>query len=319
MRSSEKTVIKDNIKKYLLGELNEIEAERFEEESSLNEQLFEEVCLTESELVDDYLSYRLLPVERKSFENNYLTTEARREKVEAARIFLAGIKELKPAEEKKHRGGFFTFLENQLLWRFALGGLSVFVLLGVCVYIFIHKDRKSEIAELKEPVREIKNQNENKHPEIVSPSVDSEENKEQIPAAEEKRPVAKETSKPHQTEKTTVSAKTIKTKSGKMLGFVLIPETLRSEGEQFIKFPKKTSKVKLKLQLPKEAEKYESYQVTLKNAEGETISQQTDLKDPNITLPAERLQKQTYVIYLEGKKAKNSPESIAEFTFRVRR
>lgn len=312
-------MIKDKIKEYLLGELSEIEAERFEEECSLNKQLFEEVCLTESELIDDYLSYRLLPVERKSFENNYLLTEARREKVESARIFLAGIKELKPAEEKKNHSGFFTFLENQLLRRFALSGLSVLVLLGVVVYIVYHKSQKSEISKVEEPLKELQNEKESKPPEIVPPSVNSVENKEQLPVAEEKRTVIKENSKPHPTEKTTVSAKTIETKSGKMLGFVLLPENYRSEGEQFIEFPKKTSKVKLKLRLPEEAEKYESYRITLKNAEGDIISEQNDLKTPNIVLPTENLQKQTYIIYLEGKKAENSPESIAEFTFRVRR
>lgn len=312
-------MIKDKIKRYLLGELSAIEAERFEEEISLDEELFEEVCLTESELIDDYLSYSLSPVERKSFESNYLMTEARREKVEAARIFLAGIKETQPAKEENHHGGFFTFLENQFLWRLALGGLSVMVLLGVCVYFIAHKNKESEIAELVEPVKEIKNEKENKHPETVSPPVATDDEKEQISAAEEKRPVIKEDSKVHAADKTTISAKKIKINGGKTLGFVLLPETLRSEGEQFIKFPQKTFKVKLKLQLPAETEKYESYQVTLKDVEGETISQQTDLKDPNITLPTKKLQKQTYVIYLEGKKAENSPESIAEFTFRVRR
>lgn len=319
MRSSKRTVIKDKIKKYLLGELDEIEAERFEEECSLDEQLFEEVCLTESELIDDYLSYSLSPVERKSFENNYLTTEARREKVEAARIFFAGIKEIQPEKTEKHHGGFFTFLGNQLLWRFALGGLSVLILFGVCVYFIAHKDKGSEISELIEPVKEVKNENENKRPEIVSPPTTSSEDKEKLQVAEEKRPVIRENSKTHSTDKTTISAKKIKTNGGKMLGFVLIPETFRSEGEQYIEFPKKTSKVKLKLQLPEEAEKYESYRVTLKNAEGDTISQQNDLKAPNIVLPTENLQKQTYVIYLEGNKTKDSPESIAEFTFRVRR
>ncbi|MCD9184865.1 MAG: hypothetical protein LUM44_00415 [Pyrinomonadaceae bacterium] len=315
-------MIKDNIKKYLLGELSESEAERFEEESSLNEQLFEEVCLTESELIDDYLSYRLSPADRKSFENNYLKTDARREKIEAARIFLAGIEEIrsgKAEKAEKHRGGFFTFLENQLLWRFALGGLSVLVLFVCFVYFINYKDKKSEISKLEEPVKQIGGENKNKRPETVSPPVTPDEDNERPSAVEEKRPVSREHSKNDPADKPTVSAKKIKSKGGKMLGFVLLPGTLRSEGEQFIKFPRKTSKVKLKLQLPQESEKYESYQVTLKNAEGDTISQQTDLKTPNITLPTEKLQKQTYVIYLEGKKAKNSPESIAEFTFRVRR
>jgi len=307
-------VIEAKSKKYLLGKSDEIEAERFEEELSADENLFEEFCLAESELIDDYLAYRLSSDERRAFETNYLTTETRREKLETARNFLSAIKEDSAKSEKTH-GGFFTFLENQLLWRFAFGGLLVLILLGA-VYFLDQSRQKNEIAKLVEPVKEIVNETERKELENVQkPS----ENVGKKSVAEQKTSENKEYSKIIAENKPTVAAKTPETNGGKMLGFVLLPETLRSEGEQFIKFPKQISKVKLKLELPAESEKYESYQVTLKNAEGETISKQTDLKDTNVTLPTEKLQKQTYILYLEGKKAKNSPESIAEFTFRVRR
>ncbi|HQU82944.1 MAG TPA: hypothetical protein PKY59_07470 [Pyrinomonadaceae bacterium] len=300
-----------------MGELSEIEAESFEEECSLNEELFEEVRLCESELIDDYLSYRLSANERKSFENNYLTTETRREKLESARIFYTGIKEQNSKRKTNDRHDILGILENQLMWRFALGGLLVLILLSAFFYVFKRKDNSSEIAKVSEPQENFTYKANRAEPNINENLPN--QNNPTASITNEKQPKIAVVPKVSNQNKSASSVETKVIKGEKTARFVLMPENLRSEGEQFIEFTEKTTKVSLKLELPRESEKYESYQVTLKNAEGETITKQIDLKNPKITLAAETLKKQTYVLFLEGKNTKKEPEPITEFTFRVRK
>jgi len=73
---------------YLLEELPEEEAERFEEECFAEETLTEQVLLVEEDLIDDYLRGRLPPEQRRRFERNYLTTAARVERVRIAAALL---------------------------------------------------------------------------------------------------------------------------------------------------------------------------------------------------------------------------------------
>lgn len=300
-----------------MGELNEIEAERFEEECSLNEELFEEVRLCESELIDDYLSYKLSANERKSFENNYLTTETRREKLESAQLFQRGIKEQNSEPTKDN--GILGFLENQLLWRFAFGGVLVLILIGAFIFLFDKKNQNTEIVKLYEPQKTLENETKRTETETNLKQNLPNQNNPTISETKEKQPKINDLPKAENKIKTTRSAEAKFAAGKKTARFVLLPENLRSEGEQFIKFPEETAKVDLKLKLPEESEKYESYRVTLKNAEGKTITKRINLRNPKITLSAQKLQKQTYVIFLEGKNPKNQPEPITEFTFRVRK
>lgn len=304
-------VTEDKIKRYLLGGMDEDAAARFEEECSLDEKLHEQFCAVESELIDEYLTYSLSADERKSFEEKYLINDARRAKVASARVFLARIKDFDSAENAPQANGFGGFLGNRLFWRFAFLGLLLVFFVGILIYFVTHREPRAELAQSEIPAEMP----------VIKPR-DGGEN--QFANSKNQTSPAPETHQnqnaPTPEAKHLATNKTTSAKSEKTARFVLQAGTLRStEGEQFIKFPAQTAKVNLRLELPPEARKYETYQITLKDAEGETISQQTDLKDPNITLPANQLRKQTYVIFLEGKKEADAPESIAEFTFRVRR
>ena len=101
--------------------------------------------------------------------------------------------------------------------------------------------------------------------------------------------------------------------------FTLFPGTLRSNGEQFVKIPTNTAKATFRLNLPKDAAKYESYSITIKNSNNETIFTNPNQKLPNLTIPAAKLENDTYIIFLEGNTPQKPSESIAEYTFRVSR
>src|SRR5678816_3999949 len=70
---------------YLLGELPDDEAEEFERRYLEDENLFQRLEEIEDELVDDYASGTLASARQVAFENHFLRTAGRSEKVEFAR------------------------------------------------------------------------------------------------------------------------------------------------------------------------------------------------------------------------------------------
>ena len=74
---------------YLLNELPEPEAEQFEEQCFTQPEWPDiELDSAETDLIHAYIKNELSPERQRRFEENYLTTEARRERVLLARSFL---------------------------------------------------------------------------------------------------------------------------------------------------------------------------------------------------------------------------------------
>jgi methionine-rich copper-binding protein CopC len=78
---------------YLLEELPEEELEQFEDECFAQENWPAQVDLAEEDLIDAYLRDELTPEQRQRFERNYLTTEARQERVMLAVALLRHVDE----------------------------------------------------------------------------------------------------------------------------------------------------------------------------------------------------------------------------------
>jgi hypothetical protein len=84
---------------YLLQDLPEEELERFEDECFDSENWPTQVSLVEEDLIDNYLRNELDPEQRRSFEQNYLTTTARMERVRVAAALLRHLDACTPAPE----------------------------------------------------------------------------------------------------------------------------------------------------------------------------------------------------------------------------
>jgi methionine-rich copper-binding protein CopC len=78
---------------YLLEELPEAELEQFEDECFAQENWPVQIDLAEEDLIDAYLRDELTPEQRQRFERNYLTTEARLERVRVAAALLRHVDE----------------------------------------------------------------------------------------------------------------------------------------------------------------------------------------------------------------------------------
>jgi len=127
----------ERITAYLLQELTEDEAERFEEECFAHEKWPAELESVEADLIDAYLQERLTPDQRRRFEENYLTTVARKERVLVAQSFLRVVcpaERLKDTPRKVTFGqSLKAFWQRPLVPQFAVG---IFVLvIGVALFV----------------------------------------------------------------------------------------------------------------------------------------------------------------------------------------
>ena len=76
----------EQITAYFLSALSSEETERLEQ-ACFNDQIFaESVLVVEEDLIDRYVRNELAPDEHKRFEEFYLTTKARCERVQLARM-----------------------------------------------------------------------------------------------------------------------------------------------------------------------------------------------------------------------------------------
>lgn len=82
---------------YLLDELPEHEAQQFEEECFSQPEWPEAVEFAEEDLIQAYVDNELSPERRRRFEENYLTTKARIERVAFAKACPHVLCQLKPA------------------------------------------------------------------------------------------------------------------------------------------------------------------------------------------------------------------------------
>src|SRR5437762_8760452 len=75
------------IRRYLLGQLSEGVREKFEQELLTSDDLFQELLVIEDELVDEYLAGKLNVEDGASFEQHFLVTPERHEKLNFGRAF----------------------------------------------------------------------------------------------------------------------------------------------------------------------------------------------------------------------------------------
>lgn len=307
------------ITNYFLGKLSQSESELFEEKIALDAELSELSQIIEDELIDDYVREGLSSSDRELFEANYLTTEDRYLKLRLSR----GLRKI--ANERVSKvpivPNSVSFWQMLKTWQIAFGCLAGILLIGTIYFYLFKFKEKPEIAmeqNINQPVPEktvtqgtpsienTENANVNNVNVNVSTVKNSSPNKNTIQNAENKLTP-------------TPTPKVVEQAPQLAASFILLPETLRSDGEQFIKISPKVKKVNLRLTLPKDAGKYQSYSVSLKTADGVMVLNWTNLKSLNLDIAVERLENRTYLIFLEGQNGQNPAESITEYTFRVER
>jgi hypothetical protein len=103
------------IARYLLGELSEEQQVAIEDRAFADKDYLASITAVENDLIDEYVRRELSATERQQFEQRFLASAARRERVEFARA-LAQVDAEAPATEKARR----TVAHSAAGWRVSL-------------------------------------------------------------------------------------------------------------------------------------------------------------------------------------------------------
>ena len=298
--------IDEKIRDYFLGRLSEAESERFEEELALDEGLFADAGTVERELIDDYIRESLSATDSDAFETSYLSSDVRRKRLAMAQALWQVAKDERSTERAFERtSGWLPQRWWLLVGTCATAALLMFVLYAgfIPVFVEVGVDKTTNVNPGDEGLKIMTG------PERTSASPEASV----VPAG----------SPDNSAVAVQIPFSPTPTPGGKVVSIVaaytLVPGAMRDEGEQSINVSSKAKTVVFNLEKAKGSADYPLYSATIKTADGQTVLTVSRLRSLSLQLPAKRLGNRTYILFLEGVRSDGSAESVAEYTFRVRR
>jgi len=310
-----------SMKRYLLGELTEPEQQELEERLMTSNECFEQLLVAEDELVDEYLRGALSTREQEKFNNHFLCTPERHEKLRFARSLQRYVSaHFERPRTLQARSPFFSFLRASYAirgWSMATA-LLLLVLGGSWLSVRVHL--------LQRGLEQARKQH-------VTPAAPQQELQQQLAQLrEQKDQLASKLEQQHkqsvalEQELVALKASTPQHLSSSMVAFALTPGLVRDmEGGKKLTIPAGTSWVQLQLDLG--TGEYKRYRAMLQTPEGEEIwSQSTPkvrVKGDNeaivLTLPASLLPRGDYILKLSGTPGSSGFEDVANYSFKVAR
>jgi hypothetical protein len=141
------------IRRFLFGELSEAESDEMTLRLLAEETLLDQVEMYEDELIDEYVEGSLSPSDRRRFEEGFLNSKARIEKLELARALRETLPKMKPADEGNARA--VTVPRSRpaasFLFGFSAVAASALLALGLCAYLL------GELSQLRETIASLSN------------------------------------------------------------------------------------------------------------------------------------------------------------------
>lgn len=132
--------VQARLRQYLLGLLAEGSREEIEKGLLRDEDLFEELLIAEDDLVDNYLGGELSRNERTAFEQHFLATTERQEKLTFARAFNRHMTATHPSEIAA--GRFWPLLKNRQSQVFGVTGIAI-LLIAVVLALWLFRDQRT--------------------------------------------------------------------------------------------------------------------------------------------------------------------------------
>ena len=311
------------IRRYLLGELAEVDQAALEQELLIDRGKFEQVWAVENELVDSYVRGEMSRADRKRFESHYLASPLHRERVAIAESFLTnidqadgetvGVSEKQPLVPRRRK---FPLRSPRPVFGPVFGMVLVMALLLTfgLVWSFIErvrltgqianvqKEAQTEREFLKQREREQASRNQEFEKQIADVSRSNGQLKAELEQLRQRRQSAAPT----------------------ILSFLLTPAPERGEKAP----PQSTISLltgKALLWMELDHNDYANYQVILQTVEGREILRSRTSKvrfgkdRAFATLPvkAGELTKGDYILILFGQTADGKIEEIDRYFFRV--
>jgi cell division protein FtsB len=315
------------IRRYLLGELAEVDQAALEQELLIDRVKFERAWAVENELVDSYVRGEMSRADRKRFESHYLASPLHRERVAIAESFLTNIDqaagETVDVSEKEPLVPWprrFSLRSPRLVFGQVFGPVFGMVLVMALLLTFslvwsyiervrltgqianVQKEAQTEHAFLKEREREQASRNQEFEKQIADLSRRNEQLKAELEQLRQRRQAAAPT----------------------ILSFLLAPASVRSEKAiPQATIPLLTGKAHLLMDL--DHNDYANYQVILQTVEGREILRSRigkarfgkDRALATLPVKAGELTKGDYILILFGQTADGKIEEIDRYPFRV--
>jgi HAMP domain-containing protein len=310
---------KQEVHRYLLGDLPEEEELALERDYFVDDQMLEQVWEVENELADRYVRGELERDEKSLFERNYLASPVHRERVAFAKMLVESIdsqaqrpRSAVPPSMSWWRAFSASLKGNSLRWAtvavlIALVGISV-VLLNARVRL------TRQIDQLK-----TESSSQQQRAEQLETEIAAERDESDRLAGEIAR--MKEESQPEE--------RAFQTSTGaarSVLSFVLSPTLTRSGGDtQHLSLSKETAAVLLQMKVQQPVAQV--FQIDLRTVDGVTVWSKASIKarqnkdsiTVSATVPARKLEAGDYILTLSATNGASESEEINRYFFRVSR
>jgi hypothetical protein len=309
------------IRRYLLGELAEVDQTAIERELLADREKFEQVCAVEDDLIDSYLRGKMPRADRERFEGHYLASQYNRDRVASAQILIAEIdritSEKVEAVEKGTGIPWWQRFPDSLPWRQPALGIALLLALlfaSCALWLYLERARlfgqiakieneaQIELTSMKQREQELTSRNRELESDISNERQRHEESKtalEQLRLQQSSLPPA-------------------------VLSFLLPPAPVRGEkSPPSLTLPRLTGRVRFLMEL--NGDGYANYQVRCQTIEGREIFRSTagkvrlgkDREFAALTIQAGRLTKGDYILILFGQTADGRGEEIDRYFLRV--
>ncbi len=315
---------------YLLGEMSEAEQIRLEEEFFADDEKFQQLCATQDDLLDAYVTRRLPPEESEGFERQSLISPWMRDRARLAGVIAEYAGSTLPTRALTQPAATMpswwqSFKElvwpGTSIWRIAaMSAMALLVLAGGWLLLGSLRAR-TELARIRERQANEQRiaQQQQEQAQVASERDRSAQlardlERERVERERMESEVAKSSRQPSPGNLQTV------------LSFVLTPQALRGSGEmpKLVIQPGVTS-VDLRLNLS-ELTQYREYHAELQTAEGGILSRwrpQPSRKGDGgtftIRVPVALLGSDDYLLILRGRASTGDYQMVANYSFRVLR
>ena len=320
----------DTCARYLLGELSEPELAHFEESYFADDSLFERFRAVKDDLIDAYARGELSGRRRERFEQHFLASEPRQQRVEEARGFIRAVTAAStnpapvniniPAPTAATTSWWqpisSLFASRTLVWQGALAVLLLLALTGSVLLVRQFQSQRAarERVQSEEATRRKQQEEESRRAQPPPGNEDRSDNKPSNESDKNPQPKIannKQTSGPVPTQ---------------VASLVLLPFNSREVGgAKSLTLRSNTTEVRL--QLVFKAESYGGYDVVLRTVGGEQVIHRRGLKaatngagkSVSVTFDPSLLRHQDYVVTLSGITLQKQLEAIDDYYFRVER
>ena len=304
------------IQRFFFGEMAEEERFEFEQTFAVNPDLLEELRAFEADLIEKYVRGWMNAAEKLKFEQHFLNTEKRRQKVEFSRQLINELCQETNDEEEK------VSIWNKIAGLFLTPKIAMATAFSFLILIFggwfLVKNYETEKTEI------VKNENsantEIKNVNVAVTTVNSNRQ------SETNRSTNLETNSTNTLVNSPTPTKTPEPKKTPIPKIApnpvlaLFAGTLRDGGEiNELNLPKNSNGATFRLNL--KTVDYKTFQAEIADGNGKIIYRSSNLKPQksviNLFVPAKNLDKGDYRINLYGKNPAGENESAADFQFRV--